>query len=509
MCAHPSGVLAASRRLLAAVLLPTALLAAGCGSGGGGEDGDGERGREDRSSAACTLPSERGGGSGKTPGRAADGPAGRADVDGDGHADAVVNGWYGGPESPGGRWRNNRFVLRAADGGPDPSAAFPLSGCLPPHGPLSSLPEPVADDHSVQLTGDLDDDGYADVLAHGFTTPDMTFDERQRILWGGPDGPGAATDLPRGADPAAAVGDFDGNGALDLLTLAPAGGEDERGAQLATVLRGPLARTGGKPRGETETDVGFDGWASVTDVLVGDFDGDGRDDLVTRATYDEEDLRFEMDMPDAVHDAAFYRGTPAGLRLAGPVPGVTAEAPARNGGATPLAAGDFDGDGTDDIVARQEEGDGALVVYGGPSGPGTGRAGAELGWQIGLRSAAGDVNGDGTDDVVTSHAASGGEGEVTVAPGGPDGVDADSARVFVPQDVGAKRGGRRNADHLFGWQLHLADLDTDGDDDLLVGTYRAGEPPDEPGYWILPGTPEGTSAAGRSFLATRDAGRAG
>lgn len=488
MYVRSGGTLAASGRILAAVVLPAALLAAGCGGG----DGDGDRDE----AADCTFAADRGGGA---PGRAG-GPVDRDDVDGDGHADAVLNGWYKVPGDPDTKWRNNRFVLRAAAGGPDAAAALPIAGCYPPHGPAAQYP--VGHDFSVQLTGDLDDDGYADVLVRGVRGPDGAESRRQRILWGGPEGPVAATDLPRGTDPAAGVGDFDGDGTLDLLTLAVSGGEYDMRAQPATVLRGPLDRAGGKPRGETATDVGFEGWASITDAAVGDFDGDGRDDLVTRATYDEEDVRFDVGLPDHVIDAALYRGTPGGLRLAGAVPGITS---GERNGATPLVAGDFDDDGTDDIVARRWLGD-ALVVYGSPEGPGAGRKAVELGRRIGLGSAVGDVNGDGTDDLATSYSPSGDEGEVAVFLGGARGLAVDGTQVVVPQDVGAKPGLRRNADHLFGWQLHLADLDTDGDDDLVVGTFRAGDPPEESGYWIFGGTPEGTSVADRDFVTTEDAG---
>ncbi|AUH39818.1 hypothetical protein CXR04_05750 [Streptomyces sp. CMB-StM0423] len=40
----------------------------------------------------------------------------------------------------------------------------------------------------------------------------------------------------------------------------------------------------------------------------------------------------------------------------------------------------------------------------------------------------------------------------------------------------------------------------------VVGTFRAGDPPEESGYWIFRGTPEGMSVADRDFVTTEDAG---
>jgi hypothetical protein len=476
----------------AALMALGVLLLTGCSEGDEGRSGA-------ESSPSATCPSAEP----PAAGGRDDGPVNRGDVDGDGHADAVVNGWYPAAEQDGPVWRNNRFVLRAAAGGPEPAEAFPLTECHAENESSSSV-TPIGNDQSVQLVGDLDDDGHADVLVRGLFTLDGGFGGEQRIIWGGAEGPVGATDLPAGTEPAAGVGDFDGDGALDLLTLAATGGE----SQPAAVLHGPLARDTGEPRAASETDVGYAGWASITDVVVGDFDGDGRDDLVTRATYDEEDTRLEEDVPDGVLDATFYRGTPEGLEPGGAVPGITASRPGLGDGAIPLAAGDFDGDGHDDLFAGRDEGPGSVVVHGSAEGPGQGRAVAEWeDWHAQLTTAVGDVNGDGVDDLATFHSANRDDGQVTVALGGADGITADRMATVTPSDVGVTDVADGPPDHHFGWDLHFADLDTDGRDDLLVGTFGAGERPEDAGYWILPGTPEGPSTADGRFVATRDAGR--
>ncbi|MGP4049715.1 DUF397 domain-containing protein [Streptomyces sp. 2A115] len=68
-----------------------------------------------------------------------DGAVNRDDVNGDGHADVVVNGPYREPKTGGRRY--NRFAALAAQGGPEPGKAFRFAE---PHAtagpPISSEP---------------------------------------------------------------------------------------------------------------------------------------------------------------------------------------------------------------------------------------------------------------------------------------------------------------------------------------------------------------------------------
>ncbi|MDX2556439.1 FG-GAP repeat domain-containing protein [Streptomyces stelliscabiei] len=437
-----------------------------------------------------------------------DGEVNRDDVNGDGYGDEVVNGWYKEPKS-GGDWHNNRFVALAASGGTKPGKAFRLAERYAKPDPQVTS-APIEYDRSAQFTADLDDDGYADVVVRNrLSHPNGKFTPDQRIVWGGPDGPMGATKLPADVLRAIAAGDFDGDGALDLLTLAEPGSEYDDTPQPAAVLYGPLSREGGVPRRTWSADVGQGGWAYMAHAVVGDFDGDGRDDLVTKAAYDEEDVRLEDGMPKDVVDAVLHRGTARGLKLAGAVPGITAQAPGLGDGAIPVAAGDFDGDGCADILARQGYRQ-AVAVYGSGKGPGRGRTETGLGTlDLVGALAVGDVDGDGRDDIATQ--SSGDDrriGQVTVVTGGDDGLSASRTVMIDRYAIGIGGFPQHEGDRdFFGWDLYLADLDTDGRDELLIGTFGFNNPRKDAGYWILHGTKDGPSKTNRRFVRTKDFGR--
>ncbi|OAH13932.1 FG-GAP repeat domain-containing protein [Streptomyces jeddahensis] len=476
-------------------LCATVLLAAGCS----GDDGKGPA-QDSRGASAPAPPT-----SSSQPAHRDTGEVNRNDVNGDGKADVVVNGWYKYPKT-GGEWFNNRFIAFASPSGPDPARAFRLAEDFAKPDPRIES-SAIFQDRSVQFTGDLDDDGHADIvvrnrLSHrsGASTRD------QRIVWGGPKGATGVTRLPSENDDAIATGDFDGDGALDLLTLAEPSSDYDRRPQPATILHGPLSRDGGAPRTTTSVDVGHDGWVPVAHTVVGDFDGDGRDDLVTKAEYDEEDARFEdEDMPD-VADAEFYRGTPQGLQEAGSVPGITSDDSGRPE-VVPIAAGDFDGDGHGDVLGRVSY-DEAVAVYGSADGPGHGRAATSLGTVPLTDPVVGDVDGDGRDDVAAqSRGRDRRIGQVAVLLGGADGLSADRILRIDRRSIGLGGSPQHSGDRdFFGWDVYLADLDTDGRDELLIGTFGFNKPRKDAGYWILHGTKTGPSTIDRHFVRTKDFG---
>ena len=219
--------------------------------------------------------------------------------------------------------------------------------------------------HTSIVTGDLDGDGYVDLLA-GSTT-------------GGVDAwYGAARTLVPSSDYALAifaVADFDGDGVADFVG---ANIEPQYFVEIGSGL--PSGGFGG----ETWTADGH-----IISAAAGDFDGDGRPDLVTA---------------DVAGDTVAVRRNGGGAKLGAPSALLAGERPG------PLEVADFDGDGRLDVAAVEPARDAVAVLLG--RGDGTFEAPATCGVGAGpVALAVGDFDGDGRPDLAT---ANGGARDVTV-----------------------------------------------------------------------------------------------
>lgn len=120
--------------------------------------------------------------------------------------------------------------------------------------------------------------------------------------------------------------------------------------------------------------------------LAGDFNGDGRDDVLLRHNNGA---------------VATWETSTTGSVETARVLGVVPHASATPGGYTIAGVGDFNGNGTDDILYRQDTG--ALVMWsmnGGTASPG-GALPLPLEWHM---HTVADFNGDGTDDLLLRNA---------------------------------------------------------------------------------------------------------
>ncbi len=304
-------------------------------------------------------------------------------------------------------------------------------------------------------TGDFDGDGQWDLAT---TAPELSYLQAREgalfVHYGEEPWPHAPTwvTVTGTADAGLselAVGDFDGDGLDDLLVGLPG-----IGAGAAWVFSGsPEGLTIG-PTWSFQASDALSGFGES--VSAGDVNGDGFDDVIVGAGASDT-VRIHFGSPDGPSALPDISNTQM------------------NGyGAEVEALGDIDNDGYDDFAAGAPMaigGDGRFFVYrGSPTGPVEptqfdGRAGARFGAQI---TAMGDANGDGFDDfAVAAPLAAGGAGRVQTYRGSLSGALA--GRILAPE---AGRG--------FGAAMAPLDFNGDGFTDLLVSA-----PSEVPGHVSL------------------------
>ncbi|MEU8644692.1 integrin-like protein [Streptomyces sp. NPDC048674] len=427
------------------------------------------------------------------------------------------------------------------------------------------------------FASDFDGDGFAD-LAVG--VPDGAVDGKAKagyvdIVWGGAKGLGTRGDTritqarpgipgtPEKGDrfgAAVSVADVNGDGRADVVIGVPGEDIDGVGADAgtvsvlygvhgglgtgATVLNGPASSAAyGKSllaadfTGDGTTDVAIgatdkvvlkQGGGPATTVFTGamggrapvlaagDFDGsdDGVPDLATgywsTAPFTQSHVRLWSWSPEEKSLANFWNTD--------------------NAGVSALAAGDFDGDGHDDLALGEcreiadeniddpcgpeelAEGGGIHIHYGTGIPYNFGyrqqtlnqdtagvRGVAEAADHFGAALVAADVDGDGRDDLI---AGAPGEaigsraqaGAATLLLGGPTGlVDAHGeARSVAYQQNTPGVPGAAEAGDAFGAAVATGDYDHDGATDIAVGS--PGENTGSGGVWVLPAaSPDGSS----------------
>ena len=320
---------------------------------------------------------------------------------------------------------------------------------------------------------------------------------------GSPDMGGIREEHDRFGD-ALAVGDFDGDGFLDMAVGVPQEyvGDEVMFAGAVNVIYGTssgLSAAGNQYWTQDNSNVKEEAeeWDHFGSALAaGDFDGNGYDDLAVGVPFESIGAA-----SDAGAVQIFY-GSIVGLSILQVRPDqlwsqdspniLGAGAGAADNFGSALAACDLDGDGYDDLAigvpgegwhGRAESG-GVNIIYGGSRGLSStdnqffqqdvmGGIGPEAGDRLGSSLAAGDFNGNGYCDLAV--------GVPFEDVGNPVIVDAGSVNILRGASTGivaidsnwnqdqAGINSLAKQDDRFGEVLIAGDFDGDGYDDLAIG----------------------------------------
>jgi hypothetical protein len=294
------------------------------------------------------------------------------------------------------------------------------------------------------------------------------------------------------------TGDFNGDRFADLAIGVP--GEDVGGAADAgrvVVLYGSPLGLAGSADSWHQNSPGVKNAAGAGDAFgsslaAADFDGDGFWDLAVGVPFENVAGKEDAGAVNVIRGSATGLVSLRDAFLHQDTAGINDTAEARDNFGAALAAGDFNGDGADDLavgvpgesysgVARAggvavllgaasglSGANDQLFVAGNPNLPGSARAGAEFGSSL----AAADFTGDGRSDLAIGTprdlvAGKNSAGSVTQLRGAAGGLTTNRAKRFTEASPGLA--GEPFGNDQFGAALRAGNFDGDNDWDLAVG----------------------------------------
>ncbi|GGY20233.1 FG-GAP-like repeat-containing protein [Streptomyces djakartensis] len=365
-------------------------------------------------------------------------------------------------------------------------------------------------------TGDLDDDGYTDLIVgvHAEQIGSTGDSGVLTVVWGGASGLKTATDLsaplPENRNElgwSVATGDFDGDGDTDLAAANIAYPE-------LNIFKGPVSRTG-KATELTGIDTSAQTGINTDRIVTGDVTGDGASDMLVMGQEQAGDGYRTR--------SVLYKGSATGLTAGGKLAGGYAAviADVNKDGFGDIVTGNFMEKSADE--PNGGPGGAITVTYGAAGGlstrtpvritqdttgvPGAAERNDRFGWSL----SAGDTDGDGYADIAVGapYEVIGSlkqAGTVTVLRGSAAGLTGSGAKSFSQDTEGVP--GAVEAYDSFGHAVQLTDASGDGRAELAVSA--SAENTGDGAVWVLKSTASGVTATGsKSFGAATVGGPAG
>ncbi|MCH5674872.1 FG-GAP and VCBS repeat-containing protein [Streptomyces gilvus] len=349
-------------------------------------------------------------------------------------------------------------------------------------------------------TADLDKDGHADVVV---TAPGEDAGSRRgmfTVLWGSKSGLSKGSSFTMGGDDRfakdIAVGDFDADGRTDVVAV---------GDTYVWFLRGPFTQSGSRGRATNLDPV--DGENISPELVVsGKVTKDGTADFAVVG----------YDWDTGSNRVWFYRGSGSGPVRPPKKYGLPASSDLVGSSAV---IADFDRNGYGDLavgVSRSGKGGAVQLLKGTSTGfstrvtslsqdtagvPGVREANDYFGYDV----SAGDTDGDGYPDLAVGVPTEtlGREfwraGAVTVLRGGRSGLTGVGSRQYDYATPGVQRPTDEN-DSWFGASVLLRDYNRDGRAELVGAAPEIGR------LHFFPGTATGPTGTGSTALTARDLG---
>jgi FG-GAP repeat/Secretion system C-terminal sorting domain/FG-GAP-like repeat len=366
---------------------------------------------------------------------------------------------------------------------------------------------------SVACAGDVNGDGYSDIITGAYFFDNGQTDEGAAFIYhGGATGINTTlqTQLESNQTGAqmgysvASAGNVNGDGYSDVIVGANyfANGQSFEG--VAFVYHGSAVGINATIQAQLESNQ-TSAYMGGSVSSAGDVNGDGYSDVIVGA--------FQYDNGNLEEGAVFiYHGSALGINAT-----VQRQLEGNQDvalfGTSVACAGDVNGDGYSDVIigaqlfdnGQTDEG-AAFVYFGSNTGVGTtiqaqleiNQANARMGWAV---SSAGDVNGDGYSDIISgAYFYDNGqtdEGGSFVYHGGADGVNPVASALLEIDQAFA----------IFGNSASAGDVNGDGYGDILVGAgnYDNGEI-NEGGIFIYYGSASGINTTPAAIIESNQAG---